>query len=219
VDDFETFISEIAPGFVSAADQFVWRGARDPAWPLQSSLSRRIEALRTKPQEAWRKRVCQMTTEHVLQFLDDLRGLRVLKPQHDDLHRILSTHRYREHNSFLTVLNGLGARREQILYEALSLGQHHGLYTPFLDWSEVPTIALFFAFTEEDDSRKPAGVGHRVVYALNKTRVMEICPPGEATTRTVFCFWDQWRTTIRELSGSADCSHLFPPISQSTNGS
>ena len=80
----------------------------------------------------------------------------------------------------MTVLNSLGPAHEYLLYDLLSIGQHYGLHTPFLDWTDVPVVALFFAFLEEDDAAQPPGVGNRVVYALNYTRIREVCPPGEA---------------------------------------
>ena len=46
--------------------------------------------------------------------------------------------------------------------EIWAIGQHYALPTPFLDWTESPYIAAYFAFYKNE----PAG--HRAIYALNK---------------------------------------------------
>lgn len=52
-----------------------------------------------------------------------------------------------------------------------SLGQHYGLYTPLIDWTVYPYIALFFAFIESENSEEAE---FRSVFALDTHNVSAV---------------------------------------------
>ncbi|MBK1834818.1 FRG domain-containing protein [Roseibacillus ishigakijimensis] len=61
--------------------------------------------------------------------------------------------------------------------ELWSIGQHHGLHTPLIDFTYSPYVSLFFAFEKEDPQHENENP-YRVVYVIDKAFVAreDVCP-------------------------------------------
>ncbi len=75
-----------------------------------------------------------------------------------ELKRILSN--FKEKLNDLPNIHNNDLSKENIMW---SIGQHYGLSTPLLDWTEIPYFAAYFAFYKKYKKEQY----NRVIYALN----------------------------------------------------
>lgn len=148
---FATAASEVPRG------RFLWRGQRDPGWPLASSLERRVLALWGAQNGGpgsvypYSGRPTPTEKETIAAWTQGLQ------------------------NHFSRAIVGVpGAPRSRPNgTELWALGRHYGLITPLLDWSLNHYFAAFFALT--DGGRSMTSPTHDVaIYRLDYGRHLDL---------------------------------------------
>ncbi len=121
---------------------FVWRGQRNPTWPLSPSLDRILTRLPEEEIQEFDVGPEWRVKRHLERFKFAVRGRRGINPPE------------------LRLENDWWA-----------LGQHYGLATPLLDWSKSPFAAAYFAFEQDGDepieNRAVWGLDRRAIELRN----------------------------------------------------
>lgn len=121
-------------------ETYIWRGLRCDNYVLESTLTRLLKKrkISSKKTKASEREVLYFVNAHLEQFKYAVRGRRGNNPAPLESEN-----------------------------DWWSLGQHHGLATPLLDWTTSPFVAAYFAFIGNGDDQ----TRYRVVYALHKPSI------------------------------------------------
>ena len=125
-----------------------WRGQKDPVWPLASSFERQMLRLNA----GWKPGASNV---YPYDGCFDREGKKSWEPG------FYAEMRDRYLDAFKRASSGLRGASPAVLDmdQWWSLGRHHGLITPLLDWTESPYIAAFFPLSELLQEMGSAGGG------------------------------------------------------------
>lgn len=207
IEDYKQFSKVVHEHFADARE-YVWRGHERADWRLESSLGRTLMAHPVHGASAtanWPATAARHAEEHILNYLLRLGQVESLDLAYRELFDTLKTGKA-ANQSFLATLSHLPQAQVGMLFELFARAQHHWLKTPFLDWSQSPFVALHFAFEGEAGE---SDVGHRVVYALNRKLMTQLCVPHPFQARGVY-FIESLAFGNRRITGQAGIFSYSP---------
>lgn len=143
----------------------IFRGHRDVKWTLSSQFER------------W---LISMKKNHIgkdVRILFSDGAFEKIR----DLH--LETYRYYLSQTQLSFQDDLDDRDLWII------GRHHGLITPFLDWTKSPYVAAFFAFTSHIENMNPNikhGIGAGIYHGTGNIAVWQMRVTDDITKNNEF---------------------------------
>ena len=114
-----------------------FRGQRDISWRLESPSDRRLREIRDWVDKKPEERQKEFVTARLLNFGE---------VRHETLESF---------KNYAIGSHGVDASQLRDHWDWWALGRHHGLLTPFLDWTKSPYVAAFFAFLDFADHTNP----------------------------------------------------------------
>ena len=133
---WDDFIQALRPAVGKENATRIYRGQADPSWKLSSTWERYIKRLKEERPDAMNR-----------ELFDDI-GYENMR---DFSLRIFMEHAVRMPNMPEFLLDGT----ESTIPDKWAFSRHYGLKTPYLDWSQSPFVAAFWAFADRVTSDNP----------------------------------------------------------------
>ncbi|MGL5583531.1 MAG: FRG domain-containing protein [Cetobacterium sp.] len=130
---WDSFINYYTQNMFESKDKdLIWRGHKDSNWKLESTLLREY-------------REGGITDDMLIAIIEKFKKSTLGNKERIEMEKI----------------KGNIEKDEELMFW-LSLGQHHGLKTPLLDWTYSPYVASYFAYVDSGEAST-----YRVIYALD----------------------------------------------------
>lgn len=123
--------------FESVDENLIWRGHKDSGWKLESTLLREYQD--------------GITEEMISLIIKKFKKSTLGNTERIEMEKLKDGIKIEDADE----------EKEKMLW--LSLGQHHGLKTPLLDWTYSPYVASYFAYVDSQTTSS-----YRVIYALDR---------------------------------------------------
>ena len=116
----------------------IWRGQANSSWSLQTSLERFLKDEGVPEADSYPFRMYFNNLQMICHFLGKFSGLDLT------LHKTVGPH----------AITVSGFREASKYWDELVLLRHHGFPSFWLDWTQSPWIALYFAFEPANDCER-----------------------------------------------------------------
>ena len=160
VSSWHEFVALIETDFLDW-NEYIFRGQKDASWPLRSKFDREYRNAKKLLAET---DPLKGLNQHEKGLVEQSNPRMSLDARNDLLARLLSR--------FKKTCTGRRGYSPKTLsdIEWWALGQHFGLATPLLDWTQSPYVAAYFALKEPDLDSK----ADRAVWAYTHDGMVEI---------------------------------------------